>query len=159
MVYHLCFRCHGTGPGRCQYLSAGSDGRSDHFLYSDRQSRFQDRPQKDHHGRYHPSFSDVFLRLYRDKRLQEHQLPHVCQLCPGRSGLGGDQCQLFADGRRDVQGFRYRQVHRLLLHGFDGGADRDADPGRYIDAPDLLQDPVHLFRFLCLIILCIMDFP
>ena len=57
-----------------------------------------------------------------------HQRRHVPRLRARGACVGGHQCELPSDGRRDVPGLRYRQVYRLLLHRLHGRAGRD--PGR-----------------------------
>ena len=74
--------------------------------------------------------------------LSAHHGRDVCRVCARGSCVGGDQRQLAADGRGDVQGQRHRQVYGLLLHVLDGGAGRDADFGGHALKAHQLQRAV-----------------
>ncbi|MCK7486568.1 MAG: hypothetical protein MZU97_14380 [Bacillus subtilis] len=61
-------------------------------------------------------------------------LAHVPHLRDDRHRLGDDQRQLVSDGRRTLRRkLERREVHRLLLHLLDGGADPHAGPLRHPD--------------------------
>ena len=72
------------------------------LLYSHRCAGRQNRPQAHDPVRHCAAGHLLYARLSADDCLFLHPAHHVCGVCVGRPCLGRHQCQLSADGRRDV---------------------------------------------------------
>ena len=116
------------------HLPAHCHRRRGRQLHSHRSARLAHRPQKDHSLRLRPARRDVPDLLLPHHALLDHSSRHVRLLCPRGLCVGGHQRQLAPDGAGDVPRQRHRQIHRLLLYLFHGGAGRHAGARRHADA-------------------------